>query len=136
MSRVVVAAEVDVPGRGVLLVQASGLEIGLFRVRGRVVAWRNHCPHQAAPVCRGRVTGTLLPSAVAEYRPGRDGEVLQCPWHGWEFDLLDGHHLASGSRVRLRGYPVEVEDGNVVLHLPERPALDAAGRGAATRPRP
>ncbi len=120
MSRHRVAELREVPERGALLVEAAGLQIGLFRVRGSVVAWRNHCPHQAAPVCRGRVTGTLLTSPVHTYRPGRDGEVLQCPWHGWEFDLVDGHHLAPGSPARLRGYPVEVVDGSVFVELPGR----------------
>ena len=111
----------DVPRTGSLLVRVGELEIGLFRVGDAVVAWRNHCPHMAAPVCRGRVTGTLLPSEVYRYLPGRDGEVLQCPWHGWEFDLLTGEHLAAGSRARLRGYPVTVVDGVVHVEL-------AAGR--------
>lgn len=120
MSRYRVAEVANVPEQGALLVEAAGLRIGLFRVRDAVVAWRDHCPHQAAPVCRGRVTGTLLPSDVRTYRPGRDGEVLQCPWHGWEFDLVDGRHLAPGSPVRLRGYPVEVVDGSVFVRLPDR----------------
>jgi nitrite reductase (NADH) small subunit len=107
----------DIPDRGGLLVTVQGLEIGLFRVGGSVRAWRNHCPHMAAPVCRGAVTGTFLPSAVYEYATGREGEILQCPWHGWEFDLLDGQHLAPGSPARLRGYPAEVVDGVVSVHL-------------------
>src|SRR5690606_8859268 len=76
-----------------------------------IVAWRDVCPHAAAPVCRGVVGGTLLTSKVYEYRYGRDQEVVQCPWHGWEFDLIDGKHLAEGSAVRLRSYPLRIEDG-------------------------
>jgi nitrite reductase/ring-hydroxylating ferredoxin subunit len=117
MTAYAVAKLADIPDRGGLLVTVADLEIGLFRVGGTVRAWRNHCPHMAAPVCRGAVTGTLLPSAVYEYTPGRDGEILQCPWHGWEFDLQDGHHLAPGSPVRLRGYPTEVVDGVVSIQL-------------------
>jgi len=91
------------------------MQVGLFRVDGRIVAWRNVCPHMAAPVCRGRVSGTTLPSAVYEYKYGRDGEILQCPWHGWEYDLVTGEHLAPGSTARLRGYPVVVEAGRVYV---------------------
>jgi nitrite reductase (NADH) small subunit len=107
----------DIPDRGALLVTVGGLELGLFRVGTTVRAWRNHCPHMAAPVCRGAVTGTLLASGVYEYTTGRDGEILQCPWHGWEFDLETGEHLAPGSSVRLRGYPTEIVDGVVSVHL-------------------
>lgn len=116
-----VARVADIPSAGPLLVTVGALEIGLYWVRGEVVAWRNHCPHMAAPVCRGVVTGTRLPSAVYRYEPGRDGEILQCPWHGWEFDLVSGDHLAAGSTARLRGYPVKVVDGVVHLRLAAPP---------------
>jgi nitrite reductase/ring-hydroxylating ferredoxin subunit len=126
-----VARPAEVPDRGCLIVAVAGLEIGIFRVGEELRAWRNHCPHMAAPVCRGVITGTMLPSDVYEYRPGRDGEILQCPWHGWEFDLLTGRHLAPGSRVRLRGYPIEVIDGVVVVHVrTRRSAGPAAGSGS------
>jgi nitrite reductase/ring-hydroxylating ferredoxin subunit len=75
------------------IVEAKGLQFGIYRINGKYYAWRNVCPHQGAPVCRGRVCGTTLPSLVYEYEYGRDNEILRCPWHGWEFDLLTGEHL-------------------------------------------
>jgi nitrite reductase (NADH) small subunit len=105
----------EIPRRGGLIVSVRGAEVGVFRVGARLVAWRNVCPHFAAPVCRGTVAGTALPSRVHEYAYGRDGEVLQCPWHGWEFDLLTGRHLAVGSRARLRPYPVEIHGDDVYI---------------------
>ena len=112
-----VARKDEVPRTGGLIVDVGGVEIGLFRVRDRLVAFRNVCPHFAAPVCRGAVAGTTLPSEVYEYAYGREGEILQCPWHGWEFDLHNGQHLAPGSPARLRGYPTEIVDGVVSVHL-------------------
>lgn len=110
-----VACVNEVPERGGLIVAVNGVEIGIFRVGSELVAWRNVCPHFAAPVCRGTVAGTTLPSRVYEYEYGRDGEILQCPWHGWEFDLLTGRHLVPGSRARLRPYPVEVHGDDVYV---------------------
>ena len=46
----------------------------------------------------------------------REGEILTCPWHGLEFDLTTGRCLAN-PRVRVRQYPVAVEDGLVKLLL-------------------
>ena len=54
--------------------------------------------------------------APGEWRWGREGEILACPWHGWEFDLLTGQALAD-PRDRLRLYPVTVEDGTVFVLL-------------------
>jgi nitrite reductase (NADH) small subunit len=96
------------------LVEVKGHAIGVFNVHGRFVAVLDVCPHELAPVCRGRVGGTTLPSPPGEYRWGREGEILACPWHGWEFDLLTGESLID-PRLRLRRYPVTVEDGTVFV---------------------
>lgn len=98
------------------LVEVKGHSIGLFNVNGEIVAALNLCPHELAPVCRGKVRGTTLPSPPGEYRWGREGEILACPWHGWEFDLLTGRALAD-ERVRLRRYPVTVEDDTIFVTL-------------------
>ncbi|WP_091508455.1 Rieske (2Fe-2S) protein [Amycolatopsis sacchari] len=105
----------EIPETGSLVVTVNGTEIGIFRVGSELVAWRNVCPHFAAPVCKGTVAGTTLPSGVYQYEYGRDGEILQCPWHGWEFDLRTGEHLAVGSRARLRQYSVEIHGDDVYV---------------------
>jgi len=98
------------------LVEVKGHAIGLFNVNGEFVAALNLCPHELAPVCRGRVGGTTLPTPPGEYRWGREGEILACPWHGWEFDLLTGRALTD-ARVRLRRYPVTVADDTIYITL-------------------
>lgn len=111
-----VARASELPPGEHVLVEVKRHSIGLFNVNGSYVAALNMCPHELAPVCRGRVSGTTLPSAPGEYRWGREGEILTCPWHGWEFDLLNGRMLAD-NRVRLRLYPVTVEDDTVFITL-------------------
>lgn len=100
------------------IVEIDGKSIGLFNVNGEYVAVLNLCPHELAPVCLGRVSGTTLPSAPAEYNWGREGEILACPWHGWEFDLLTGQCLTD--RMRLLTYPVEVDGETISLIINRR----------------
>ena len=111
-----VAALAEVPpgAHKIVSVAAWGktIEIGIFNVGGHFFAYRNVCPHAGAPVCVGRVGGTTLPSAVGEYVWGRDGEILRCPWHGWEFDLLTGEHLVDAT-LKLRAYAVETGSENL-----------------------
>lgn len=95
---------VEVDGRSVCVVNAGG----------RLFALRNTCPHQGAALCRGTVGGTMLPSRPLEYVVGLEGLVLRCPWHGWEFRLDTGTALFD-PKVRVKVYPVEVEDGRVVV---------------------
>ena len=99
-----------------IIVEIKERSIGIFNVNGTFVAVLNICPHELAPVCRGRVGGTTLPSAPCEYCWGRVGEIGACPWHGWEFDLLTGKMLAD-ERIRIRKYPVDIRDGTVYVTL-------------------
>jgi nitrite reductase (NADH) small subunit len=114
MERYYVGEKADLVRDGKAIKVIKGIEIGLFHVKGTIYAWRNLCPHAAAPVCRGKVTGTRLPSQVYEYEYGCDQQILRCPWHGWEFDLITGTHLAD-PHVRLRGYEIVVEGESVYL---------------------
>jgi nitrite reductase (NADH) small subunit len=117
MARVTIcAAEELLPG-SVRVADASGHELAVFNVAGRLHAVRNRCPHHGAPLAAGRVGGTMLPSAPHEYRYGRDGEILRCPWHGYEFELESGHCLIDSERLRVKVYPVAVEDGVVVVEV-------------------
>ena len=105
----------DIPDSG-RIVDVRGMSIGLFRVHEQIVAVLNICPHELAPVCLGQRRGTTLPSAPGEFRWGREGEILACPWHQWEFELKTGRCLVD-DKVRLRTFPVSVEDGEVYIHL-------------------
>lgn len=114
--RVMVAKADDIlPGER-KLVEVDGRSIGIFHIQDTFVAVLNVCPHELAPVCRGRLTGTTLPSLPgAPLCWDREGEILACPWHGWEFDLMTGKALAD--KRRLRVYPVTVEDGAIYIEV-------------------
>lgn len=94
-------------------------EIGVFRVDGAFVAYRNSCAHQGGPVCEGRffprmtavVTGDGL---VHGERYDRSEPHLVCPWHGWEYDLKTGEFCGDRTR-KLRAYQVEVEGDEVYV---------------------
>jgi 3-phenylpropionate/trans-cinnamate dioxygenase ferredoxin subunit len=115
---VAVAKAGEIPPGSRRLVEVAGRAIGVFNVHGTFVAVLNVCPHELAPVCLGHVRGTTLVSEPGEYRWGREGEILACPWHGWEFDLLTGKALVD-RRKRLRIYPVTVRDDTVYVLVPE-----------------
>lgn len=109
----------EVPRGGFKVVRAGNIELGVFFVAGHYAAYRNACPHAGAPVCSGLITGTTLPGAVAEYRWGRRGEILRCPWHGWEFDLRNGGRHLARTGEKLKEYPLRIEsDGSVWVRVP------------------
>ncbi|MPZ78698.1 MAG: Rieske 2Fe-2S domain-containing protein [Deltaproteobacteria bacterium] len=101
-------------------------ELGIFKVAGRELvvvrtgshefyALPNRCPHQGAPLGRGRLGGTFLPSEVGIYQYGREGQVLRCPWHRWEFDVTTGCSLHDPDGCRVASYSLEVRGDRVIL---------------------
>lgn len=109
MARHVVGKTSEIPPGERKIMDVDGRSIGVFNVNGQYHALRNSCPHQLAPLCRGTVTGTTLPSAPGEYIWAREGEIVRCPWHGWEFDLTTGKSIFNPHRMRVKTYRVTVE---------------------------
>jgi nitrite reductase (NADH) small subunit len=100
------------------IVDVEGRQIGITRLKtGELRAVRNHCPHKGAPVCRGTIGGTWPPCEPGEMKYERDGEVLVCPWHGFEFDLITGVELYQSEPTKLLMYPVIESDGRVTVTL-------------------
>lgn len=98
------------------LVQVAGREIGVIRLReGQLRAIMNRCPHKAAPICRGKVSGVWESSGPGQLSFDDRRDVLVCPWHGFEFSLETGAELFWHKPSRLRFYEiVETADGVLV----------------------
>ena len=112
----VVCAAADLPVGARRIVEVDGRSIGVFNVHGTLYALHNGCPHKAGPLCEGPICGTTLPTEDYGLAYGREGELVRCAWHGWEFEIATGRSVADPS-VRARTYPVTVEDGEVVVTL-------------------
>ena len=102
------------PGSRKVIV-VNGREIGVFNVNGEYFAVLNRCPHQGGPLCSGRQTGFLVAPIPGDYQVSRPGEVIRCPWHGWEFDLRTGQSWCEPGRVRVRRYDVSIQPGEALV---------------------
>jgi nitrite reductase/ring-hydroxylating ferredoxin subunit len=92
------------------VVDSGDRSIALFRLRDRVHAYLNVCPHRGGPVGEGPIV---------------DG-IVMCPWHGWKFDVATGE-LRNNPQVRLHEVPVRIEGGDVVIELSaDSPSSDCA----------
>jgi 3-phenylpropionate/trans-cinnamate dioxygenase ferredoxin subunit len=109
MERCVVARLSDFPPGTRKIVTVGGRSIGVFNIRGRFYALRNRCPHQGAPLCTGRIKGTTLAVKPYDYLYGKEDEIIQCPWHGWEFEIETGRTYFNPHRMRVKTYDVTVE---------------------------
>ena len=113
MARHVVATVEEIPPGQRKIVEVSGRSIGIFNVSCEFFALRNRCPHQGGPLCLGPLEGLVQSTGPGEFIISRPGEVLRCPWHGWEFDIRTGQSWFDPARVRVRRYEVMVEPADI-----------------------
>ena len=122
MGRYVVATVDEIPPGSRKTVDIEGRSVGVFNVGGEFFALRNSCPHQGGPLCTGVLWGYLDSPAPGEYAYSRAGEMLRCPWHGWEYDIRTGQSWFDPDRKRVRSYEVTVETGDRLIGDPAAPA--------------
>lgn len=116
---VIPANELDDGDR--IVVELEGRDVGIFRIDGEYHAYTSWCPHQGGPMCEGPISGTTSASYDRESLEEtlqwvRDGRILVCPWHGWQFDLQTGEGIHD-DRFRLISHSVREEDGYIVVTL-------------------
>lgn len=111
MARHVVAALAEIPPGSRKLVEAAGRPIVIFNVNGELFAISSRCPHAGGALEHSRQVGLILSSAPGEYSYARKGEIIRCPWHGWEFDLRTGQSWCDPSKVKVKSYEVTIERG-------------------------
>jgi nitrite reductase/ring-hydroxylating ferredoxin subunit len=81
------------------VVDAGDREIVVLRVDDELHAFDNACPHEGNPLVEGEVLG----------------DVLECAYHGWRFDLATGACLVGDEPARR--YPVEVVGDELRIRL-------------------
>jgi nitrite reductase/ring-hydroxylating ferredoxin subunit/hemoglobin-like flavoprotein len=100
--RVTVARADDIPDGERKIVTVDGISIGVFHQGDTWSALRNSCLHRGGPVATGKL----------------EGDILTCPWHGFQYDVCDGHLLVD-PKSHLDTFKVMIENGDVVLEIPQ-----------------
>ncbi len=97
------------------------VDVALFRVGEAVYAMEDRCPHQGAPLAGGTLEGC----------------VVECPLHGWDFDVRTGFKPDDADGFPIPCYAVRIEAGVVLVDVEDeinRPRRGrSAGRGRSTR---
>lgn len=82
------------------MVEAGGATIALFNVAGAIYALENVCLHQGGPLGEGDL----------------DGEIVTCPWHGWQYNVCTGE-LCEDAAMRVTTYPVRVDGTSIQVAI-------------------
>lgn len=82
--------------------EVEGLDIAIFIREGRYFAINNVCAHQHFSMLhQGEI----------------DGLTVECPMHGWVYDLESG--IARTGNGRVAAYPVHLDGDNIFVELPD-----------------
>jgi nitrite reductase/ring-hydroxylating ferredoxin subunit len=81
---------------------------------GSLYALTDSCLHHGAKLSKGAVLSGVKGIGPGDYSPDPAGDVLRCPWHGYEYDIRTGCTLFDKSR-RIRTFTVREEDGRIVV---------------------
>src|SRR3974377_1225228 len=90
----------------------GGAAFGSSILPGRFFRHKNTPPTRGATLAEGIHTCLVESKEPGQYRASRRGEMVKCPWHGWEFDIRTGQSWCDPAKLRIRQYPVSVRGGN------------------------
>jgi nitrite reductase/ring-hydroxylating ferredoxin subunit/uncharacterized membrane protein len=102
--RLVVAQSDELEVDQMKLLRLGGQRLVLGRTKEGYVAFDDRCPHRGGSLAGGVMIGG----------------VVQCPWHGSQFECRSGAVLAGPAEESIRTYSVTEQAGKVMLSLDDR----------------
>jgi nitrite reductase/ring-hydroxylating ferredoxin subunit len=114
----VVASVGEIPPGSKKRVTVEGRQMVVANLGGEYFALLDRCPHAGARLSDGTLVGLVESTEPGSYSVSRRGEILRCPWHGWEYDVRTGQSWCDPGRVRVRRYQARVEPGRTVAQGP------------------
>jgi len=80
--------------------QVDGKAVAIANVGGKFHAISNTCLHRGGPLGEGVL----------------EGNIVTCPWHGWEYDVTTGK-IKQNAKVGVASYPVEVRGDDIFVDV-------------------
>lgn len=99
MARIELCNAADVADGNPLRIEAGGLTLAVFNVGGTFYVTDDLCTHGPGSLAEGFV----------------EGEVVECNFHGGQFNVRTGEVVAPPCMVPIKTYPAVVENGKVVI---------------------
>lgn len=97
-----VATTDEIPPGEMKIVEVDGAEVVVANVGGKFVAFSNVCTHRGGPMGEGLLMG----------------DVVECPFHGGQFNVHTGKVVSSPPSEPLPTYAVEVDGRDIRVEKP------------------
>ena len=82
------------------IVQVNNRPVALFKYEENYYALKNRCLHQGFPLADGNLNKYMV----------------ECPLHGWVYDIRDGKCLSLQNRYTIT-YSVRINKGHIELQI-------------------
>ena len=93
-----VASTSDVPSGEMIIVEAGDKEVVIANIDGKLVCFSNECTHKQGPMGEGMLL---------------DDGIVECPFHGAQFNTSTGEVIAPPAEDPLPTYEVKVDGDDV-----------------------
>jgi nitrite reductase/ring-hydroxylating ferredoxin subunit len=100
MAFVRAARKEDIPAGKIYEFQVAGQAIAIANVSGKFHAINSVCVHEGGPLGEGEL----------------EGQVVTCPWHGWQYDVTTGK-VTQSPGLGVDCYPVEIRGDDVFVDV-------------------
>ncbi len=87
----------DIPPGEMTIVDVNGQEVVIANLGGEFVCFSNECTHKQGPLGEGMLLG----------------EVVECPFHGGQFNVRTGAVVQGPPTVPIATYPVQVDGDSI-----------------------
>jgi nitrite reductase (NADH) small subunit len=94
------AKKEEVPPGSIREFELDGKTVAVANVDGKLYAINNTCLHRGGPLGQGEL----------------EGEVVTCPWHGWQYDVTSGKVMLNPA-VGVDTYPVELRGEDIFVDV-------------------
>jgi nitrite reductase/ring-hydroxylating ferredoxin subunit len=95
-----VASLSELPPGSSRAVEVRGQALALYNVDGAVLATGNTCPHRGGPLGEGDLAG----------------QVITCPWHGFQYDVKSGRCLTNPA-LAIACHPVRLDGDSILVEV-------------------
>jgi nitrite reductase/ring-hydroxylating ferredoxin subunit len=99
MARIELCNAAEVDDGAALRIEAGGLTLAVFNLGGTFYVTDDLCTHGPGSLSEGFV----------------EGDVVECNFHGGQFNIRTGEVAAPPCMVPIKTYPATVENGKVVI---------------------
>lgn len=100
-TRIELCSTADVAPGTAFKVETEGLTLAVYNIGGEFFVTDDHCTHGPGSLSEGYI----------------EGHVIECNFHGGQFDVRTGEVVAPPCMVPVKTYPATVVNGKVVVEV-------------------